>query len=83
METTLSMPVVFAMLASERVFVKTWSLSYTRSLAFELLTTPTPTLVSVSVRLSFSPVLHFIGVSALTHLSIKYVVVGQYKSEQK
>ncbi|CAB1112950.1 unnamed protein product [Ectocarpus sp. CCAP 1310/34] len=32
---------------------------------------------------SFSPVLHFMGVSALTHLSIKYVVVGQHKSAQK
>lgn len=32
---------------------------------------------------SFAPVLHFMGVSALTHLSIKYVVVGQYKTAQK
>lgn len=37
-------------------------------------------LLSVS---SFSPVLHFMGVSALTHLSIKYIVVGQHKSAQK
>lgn len=31
---------------------------------------------------SFTPVLHFMAVSALTHLSIKYVVVGQHKSAQ-
>ncbi|CAN0035993.1 unnamed protein product [Scytosiphon promiscuus] len=32
---------------------------------------------------SFSPVLHFMGFSALTHLSIKYIVVGQHKTAQK